>query len=102
MTLSELSLPMPYGECQPLALVYPYEVAAALYEIQQGFGDPRHVCVGRELTDGRWMIGGEVLSEVGPDGLYWWLPGRVGSELMASIEVVPRAEAEALLPAAGA
>lgn len=98
MNLSELTLPMPYDECKDLALVYPYEVAVALYGIQEEHGDPRHVPAGRQLTDGRWMLCGDVLSEVGEGGILVGAFAYITQELMASVEVIPLSEAVALLP----
>lgn len=97
MTLSELTLPVPYDECKNLALVYPYEVAVALYGIQEEHGDPRHVPAGRQLTDGRWMLCGDVLSEVGEGGILVGAFAYITQELMASVEVVPLSTALALL-----
>lgn len=102
MNLSELTLPMPYDECRDLALVYPYEVAVVLYGIQEEHGDPRHVPAGRQLTDGRWMLCGDVLSEVGDGGILASAFSHITQELMASVEVVPMSEAVALLPSSPA
>ena len=98
MTLAELALPMPHADCRDLALVYPQEVAVALYAIQEEHGDPRHICYGRQLEDGRWMIDGEVLSAVGPGDLFGWITAHMTPELMAQIAVVPLSEAVAVLP----
>jgi hypothetical protein len=98
MTLADLTLPMPWAECKGLALVYPYEIAVALYQVQAEHGDPRHVPVGRELTDGRWMLCGDVLSEVGEGGILAGAAQHITPEMMAAVEVVPLAEALALLP----
>jgi len=99
MTLDELDLPMAWADCKDLALVYPYEIAVALYRVQAEHGDPRHVPVGRELTDGRWMLCGDVLSEVGPGGILAGAFGYITPELMAAVEVVPLVDALSLLPA---
>jgi hypothetical protein len=98
MTLAELTLPVTYADCKDLALVYPYEVAVALYQVQVEHGDPRHVPVGRQLTDGRWLMLGEVLSEVGPGGLLCGACLHITPEMMANVKVVPLADAVALLP----
>ena len=98
MILSELTLPMPYEECKDLAIVYPYEVAALWYTTQEQHGDPRHVGVGRQLTDGRWMMSGDVLSELCPGGIMGWAMPHLTPEIMAQIEVVAMSEAVALLP----
>lgn len=98
MLLSEVTLPVPYDECIELALVYPHAAAVALYELQQTHGDWRHVCYGRQRTDGTWMIDGEVLAMVGDGQPYAWIRQHVTPEIMAQIEVVPMSEAVALLP----
>lgn len=97
MLLSEIQLPMPYEDCKDLAMVYPYEVAVLWYTIQQEHGDPRHVADGRQLTDGRWMLNGDLLSELYPGGIIGWACEYLTPEVMAQIEVVPMSEAVALL-----
>jgi hypothetical protein len=99
MTLADLTLPMPWAECKGLALVYPYEIAVALYQVQAEHGDPRHVPIGRQLTDNRWMLNGDTLSEVGDGGILAGAFAHVTPEMMAAVDVVPLAEALALLPA---
>lgn len=94
MTLSELTLPAPYADCKDLALVYPYEIAVALYGVQQEHGDPRHVPVGRQLVDGRWAMCGDVLSEVGEGGILAQAFSYVTQEMMTSVEVMPLADLE--------
>ena len=98
MTLADLTLPMPYTECKDLALVYSYEVAVTLYQVQEEHGDPRHVPAGRQLADGRWMLCGDVLSEVGEGGILAGGFALITPEMMAEIEVIPLADALALIP----
>ena len=98
MTLADLTLPLPYDECKDLALVYPYDVAVLLYGVQEEHGDPRHVPAGRQLTDGRWMLCGDVLSEVGEGGILAGGFAFITPEMMAEIEVISLAAALALLP----
>jgi hypothetical protein len=98
MLLSDLTLPLPHAECKDLALVYSYDVAVLLYNVQEEHGDPRHVPAGRQLTDGRWMLCGDVLSEVGEGGILAGGFAFVTPEMMQQIEVIPLADALALLP----
>lgn len=98
MILSEVSLPVPYAECKNLALVYPHEVALIWYSIQQQHGDPRHVADARRLTDGRWMLDGDLLSELYPGGIIGWACKYLTPEIMAQIEVVPMSDVSGLLP----
>jgi len=98
MWLSDLALPLPYAACRDLALVYYYEVAVTLYGVQEEHGDPRHVPAGRQLTDGRWMLCGDVLSEVGEGGILAQAFSHITPEMMSQVEVVPLEVAKALLP----
>jgi hypothetical protein len=98
MWLSDITLPLPYGDCRGLALVYDYNVAVTLYELQQAYGDPRHIPTGRPLTDGRWMMYGDVLSEVGSGGILAKAFSHITPEMMSQVEVVPLEVAKALLP----
>ena len=98
MTLSDLTLPVPHAECKDLALVYSYDVAVLLYGVQEEHGDPRHVPAGRQLTDGRWMLCGDVLSEVGEGGILAGGFAFITPEMMEQIEVISMADALALLP----
>lgn len=97
MLLSEVILPAKYDDVCDLALVYPYEVAVLWYSIQQEHGDPRHVGVGRQLIDGRWMMCGDALSAICDGGILGWAAPYLTPEIMAQIEVVPMSEAVALL-----
>jgi hypothetical protein len=101
MWLSDLTLPMPYDECKDLAMVYPYEVAAAWYTTQQEHGDPRHVATATQLTDGRWMLGGHLLSEFYPGGIIGWALPYLTPEIMGQIEVVPMSYIADLIPSQG-
>lgn len=98
MNLSDLTLPLPYDECKDLAMVYPYEVAVLWYTIQQEHGDPRHVAGGQQLTDGRWFMGGHLLSELYEGGILAWALPHLTPDFMAAVEIIPLADAVALLP----
>ena len=98
MTLDQLTLPLAYAESRTLAIVYPYEIAAALYRLQTEYGDPRHVHHGVQLTDGRYCLCGDILSEVGPGGLLEGLFSHITPEMMAAVDVIPWDEATALMP----
>ena len=98
MTLSDLTLPVCYDDCKDLALVYAYATAAEWYTIQQEHGDPRHVAGGQQLTDGRWMMGGHLLSELHEGGILAWALPYLTPEWMANVEIIPLADALALLP----
>jgi hypothetical protein len=99
MLLSGLTLPLPYAECRDLALVYSYDIAVTLYGVQQEHGDPRHVPAGRQLSDGRWMLCGDVLSEVGEGGILAKAFAYMTPEIMAQVEVLPMSEVAGLVAA---
>ncbi len=98
MLLSDLTFPLPYEECKDLALVYDYATASQWYTIQQEHGDPRHVAGGKQLADGRWMMGGHLLSELHEGGILAWALPHLTPEWMASVEVVPIGDVVGLLP----
>jgi hypothetical protein len=100
VTLDQLPLPLAYEDSRTLALVYPYEIALALYQLQTEHGDPRHVHHGVQLTDGRYCLCGDILSEVGSGGLLEGLFAHVTPEIMSAVDVIPWADAVALLPPA--
>jgi len=101
MWLSDLALPLPYADCKDLALVYSYEVAVTLYGVQEEHGDPRHVPAGRQLADGRWMLCGDVLSEVGEGGILAQAFAFMTPEIMAQVEVLPMSYIADLIPSQG-
>ena len=98
MILSDLNLPIPHAECKDLALVYPHEVAVVWYTLQQQDGDPRHIGVGRQLADGRWMMMGDVLSEIYDGGILGWASEHMTPGITSQIAVLPLSEAVSLLP----
>jgi hypothetical protein len=97
MMLSEITLPMEYEACRSLAMVYPYEVAALWYQMQAEHGDPRHIGSARPTNDGRWVLNGDILSELHPGGIFAWSLPYLTPEIQAAIEVVPMAEIEPLI-----
>jgi hypothetical protein len=100
MTLAATTLPMPYAECKELAMVYPYELAVLWFTVQKEHGDPRHVAAATQLTDGRWMLGGHLLSELYAGGIIGWALPYLTPEIMSQIEVVPFSDIASLLPLA--
>lgn len=100
MTLADVSLPVPYDQCKDLAIVYSYDIAVLWYGIQQQHGDPRHVATGEQLTDGRWMLGGHLLSELYTGGILGWAVPHLTPEIREQIEIVPRSSVE-VVPTTG-
>ena len=98
MTLADLTLPLAYEMAVDLALVFGDPIAARLAEIQERHGCPCLRIEPRLLTDGRWMLSADLLSEVGPAGLLADGFAQVNAARLAEIEVVPMSVAVALIP----
>lgn len=99
MTLKDLTLPISYADARVLALVFTPQLAGRLAELHAAHGSPNCVPVPRTLTDGRLMLCGDVLTEIAPGGLLhamWEAADK--AVLGASVEVIPWADAVALLP----
>ena len=99
MTLSDLTLPIPYADARGLALVFTTQLAGRLAQLHGQYGSPNCVPVPRTLTDGRLMLSADVLTEIEPGGLLhamWQAADQ--AVLGASVEVLPWADAVALLP----
>jgi hypothetical protein len=99
MTLSDLTMPIPYADARGLALVFTPQLAGRLAQLHGQHGSPNCVPVPRTLTDGRLMLSADVLTEIEPGGLLhamWQAADQ--AVLGASVEVLPLADAVALLP----
>ena len=99
MTLSDLTLPMSLADARGLALVFTPQLAGRLAELHGEHGSPNCVPMPRTLTDGRLMLSADVLTEIEPGGLLhamWQAADQ--AVLGASVEVMPWADAVALLP----
>jgi hypothetical protein len=98
MTLSDLiTQPISYETCKDLALVFSSELAAQFSAIQDEHGS-RFVAIPVELTDGRKMLCADLLTEVGPGGLYSSGFAHLPAELFPLVEVLPMSEVLPLLP----
>ena len=99
MTLADLPLPISYDDAQSLALVFTAQLAPRLEELHSLHGSVNAVPMPRVMTDGRLMLSADILTEVMPGGLLHAMWGAADlSVLLPSVEVVPIAEALALLP----
>jgi hypothetical protein len=99
MKLSELTLPIAYADAKALALVFTPQLAARLAELHGQHGSPNCVPVPRTLTDGRLMLSADVLTEIGPGGLLEAMWAAADKQVLGqAVEVMPWAEAVALLP----
>jgi hypothetical protein len=99
MTLADLiQQPISYEATKDLALVFSPELAAQLAAVQAEHGNPRHVASPVDLIDGRKMLCADLLTEVGPGGLYSGGFAHLPAELFPLVEVLPMSEVLPLLP----
>ena len=100
MTLGDLTLPISYEEARGYALVFTPQLAARLGELHAEYGRPDCVPMPRELTDGRLMLGADLLTAIEPGGWLHEMWEAADKEVLAqAVEVMPWADAVALLPA---
>lgn len=99
MTLSDLALPITYADARGLALVFTPTLAARLAELHAAHGSPNCVPMPRQLADGRLMLSADVLTEIEPGGLLHQMWEAADKAVLgASVEVMPWADAVAMLP----
>ena len=99
MTLSDLTLPITDADAKALALVFTPQLAGRLAQLHAEHGSPNCVPMPRVLTDGRLMLCADVLTEIEPGGLLHAMWAAADQAVLgASVEVMPWAEAVALLP----
>ena len=100
MTLADLTLPLSDAAAKALALVFTPQLAGRLAQLHAEHGSTNCVPMPRVLTDGRLMLCADVLTEVMPGGLLAAMWGAADQQVLgASVEVIPWADAVALLPA---
>ena len=100
MTLADLTLPISDADAKQMALVFTPALAARLAELHAEHGNTNCVPMPRTLTDGRLMLSADVLTEVMPGGLLHGMWAAADqSVLLPAVEVIPWADAVALLPA---
>ena len=97
MTLADIALPVTYEWGKENALVFGVALAQRLAEVQAEHGDPRHVPNPLPLTDGRFMLASDILTECLPGGLVYGGFSRLDAARFSEIEVVPMAEAVAMI-----
>jgi len=99
MTLADIiTQPISYAAAKDLALVFSPELAEQLAAVQSEYGNPRHVASPVDLVDGRKMLCADLLTEVGPGGLYSSGFAHLPAELFPSVEVLPMSQVLPLLP----
>jgi hypothetical protein len=98
MTLADIELPVTYEWGVAHALLFGPALAQRLADVQGEHGDQRHVPNARPLTDGRFMLAADILTECLPGGLVYGGFSQLDAERFDEIEVMPIAEALVLLP----
>jgi hypothetical protein len=99
MTLADLiNQPVSYDAAKNLTLVFSPELAEQLAAVQSEYGNPRHVASPVDLVDGRKMLCADLLTEIGPGGLYAQGFAHLPAELFTLVEVLPMSEVLPLLP----
>ena len=74
-------------------------LAARLGQLHAAYGSTNCVPVPSPLTDGRMMLGADVLTEVRPGGLLAAMWANADHAVLgASVQVIPWGEAVAMLP----
>jgi hypothetical protein len=97
MTLADLALPLPYEQARTYGLVFDAALAARLAEVQAEHPS-QHVAVPVATDDGRFLLCGDLLSEVGVGGLYAGGFSHLDPSRFDEIAVLPLYEALSLLP----
>ena len=99
MTVADLlpSLPLPYEQAREYGLVFDASLAQRLAEVQAE-NPGRHYAQPVPLADGRFVLCGDLLSEVGAGGLYAAGFAKLDAARFDEIEVMPMSEALAMLP----
>jgi hypothetical protein len=99
MTLADLiTQPVSYETAQELAIVLTPDQASTLGAVQAQYGNPNHVAAPVPLTDGRSMLCADLLTETGQGGLYAQGFAHLPADLFAQVQIIPMADAIALIP----
>jgi hypothetical protein len=99
MLLRDLSLPISDADARGLALVFAPALAARLSQLHAAHGSSNCVPVPLPLTDGRLMLGADVLTEVRSGGLLAAMWSAADQAVLgAAVEVVAWDAAVAMMP----
>ena len=99
MTLQDITLPITYEWGTQHALLFSPQLAQRLAELRAEHGRPDCVAMPVTLTDGRLMLAADILTAIEPGGWLHEMWEAADKEvLLPSVEVVPIADALALMP----
>jgi hypothetical protein len=98
MTIADLPLPISYAVARQYALMFTPQLAQRLAELHAEHGRPDCIAEPLPLVDGRYMLGADLLTATVPGGwLHAMWEAADKAVLLPAVEVVPMAEAEAML-----
>lgn len=101
MTIADLPAPITDAVGKQHALVFGDALAGRLAEVWRQHGSTNCVPTPSRLTDGRWMLCADILTEIGPGGLLHAMWANVNQAVVvANVQVIPWADAVAMLPLA--
>ena len=99
MALADIELPITDAYGKSIALVFSTALAARLAELHAEYGSPNAVPYPRRLTDGKLMLCGDILTMVEKGGFLHGMWSHADMDvLLPNVEVIPWADALALLP----
>ena len=100
MTLADLiSSPLPLAQLRGLALVFSDDLRDRLVAVQSEHGRPQFtVFPAGPTTDGRYYHCADIIAEVGSGGIYHAGFSHLDASRFDEVEVIPLADAVALLP----
>jgi hypothetical protein len=99
MLLRDISFPITAADARALALVFSPALAARLQQLHAAYGSTNCVPVPVTLTDGRLMLGADVLTEVQPGGLLALMWGHADQTVLGTaVEVIAWDAAVAMMP----
>lgn len=98
MTLADIiTQPVSYEATKELAIILTQPQAAILSEIQEQYGNPKHIADPVLLTNGKLMLCADLLTEIGENGLYASGFSHLPQNLFNEVEVVSMIEAVDLI-----
>lgn len=99
MTLADIALPISYEWGRVHTLLFSDTFAQRLAELHAQHGKPDCLVIPVRTTDGRWLLSADILTATDPGGYLYemWQHANM-SVLLPAVEVLPIADALALLP----
>jgi hypothetical protein len=100
LTLADITLPVTYEWGQQYGLLFHATLAQRLAELHAQYGRPDCFPIPVATSDGRFFLQADILTATDPGGyLHAMWEAADKSVLLPAVEVVPIADAVALLPA---